>query len=159
MDNKLIEELKNGDEEKYKIFSLNGLITYAKIINNYDGDTADCLLIYNNNILRFKVRFLGYDSPEIKPPLNTPDRDNIIAKAKLAKSRLWCLCTKLDNNSIKSHNNILKILCSDFDKYGRLLITAFNSDYNDTLSFDSSINKIMIDEGFGYAYYGGTKIK
>ena len=80
MNNILIEKLRIANQDTYKIFSLKGLITYGKIINNYDGDTADCILIFNDNIIRYKVRFFGYDSPEIKPPLNIQNRDDIKKK-------------------------------------------------------------------------------
>jgi endonuclease YncB( thermonuclease family) len=153
----LLEDLKIADEDKYKIFSLKGITTYGKIISNYDGDTADCILIYKNNLLRFKVRFYGYDSPEMKPSLNIKDRDEIKKKAIEAKKKLWNLCSGLDDITEKYHKKIIKIVCDDFDKYGRLLITAYDFDYNDILDFNYSINNIMIEEGHGYSYFGGTK--
>jgi endonuclease YncB( thermonuclease family) len=153
----LLEQLKSAEEDKFKLFSLNGIITYAKILSNYDGDTADCLLVHNDTFMRHKVRFYGYDSPEMKPSLNIKDRDEIKKKALEAKKRLWKLCTDLDDINEKFHKKIIKIVCDDFDKYGRLLITAFNYDFKDNLDFDNSINKIMIDEGHGYSYFGGTK--
>jgi endonuclease YncB( thermonuclease family) len=153
----LLENLRIADENKYEIFSLKGITTYGKIISNYDGDTADCILIYKDNFMRYKVRFYGYDSPEMKPSLSIKDRDEIKKKAIEAKKRLWKLCSDLDDINEKYHKKIIKIVCDDFDKYGRLLITAFNSDFKDNLDFDNSINKIMIDEGHGYSYFGGTK--
>jgi endonuclease YncB( thermonuclease family) len=107
--------------------------------------------------MRFKVRFYGYDSPEMKPLLNIKDRDDIKKKAIESKKRLWKLCTGLDDLNIKYHENLIKIVCDEFDKYGRLLITAYNFD-NNNLEFENSINKLMIDEGFGYSYYGGKKL-
>lgn len=153
----IFEQLKNAEEDKFKIFSLNGVITYAKILSNYDGDTADCLLVHNDNLMRFKVRLYGYDSPEMKPSLNIKDRDEIKKKALEAKKRLWNLTTGLDDINNKNHKKIIKIVCDDFDKYGRLLITAYDIDIGDNLEFENSINKKMIDEGHGYSYLGGTK--
>lgn len=153
----LLEQLKYAKDENYKLFSLNGITTFAKILSNYDGDTADCLLIHNNNLMRFKVRFYGYDSPEMKPALNIKDRDEIKKKAIDAKKRLWKLCSGLDDLNEKYHNKLIKIVCDDFDKYGRLLITAYDTDTDENIEFDNSINKKMIDEGHGYSYYGGTK--
>lgn len=155
-DNRL-EILRNAEQDNYPLFSLKGIITYAKILSNYDGDTADCLLLHKNNFMRFKVRFFGYDSPEMKPSLNIKDRDDIKKKAIEAKTKLWKLCSGLDNIDIKYHKNLIKIVCDDFDKYGRLLITAYDFDINDNLEFNKSINHIMIDEGYGYSYLGGTK--
>jgi endonuclease YncB( thermonuclease family) len=153
----ILEQLKSAEEDKYKIFSLKDVITYAKILSNYDGDTADCLIVHDDTFRRFKVRFYGYDSPEMKPALNIKDRDEIKKKAIEAKKRLWNLTTGLDDINQKFHKKLIKIVCDDFDKYGRLLITAYDTDIGDNLEFDNSINKKMIDEGHGYAYYGGTK--
>lgn len=107
--------------------------------------------------MRFKVRLYGYDSPEMKPSLNIKDRDEIKKKALEAKKRLWNLTTGLDDINNKNHKKIIKIVCDDFDKYGRLLITAYDIDIGDNLEFENSINKKMIDEGHGYSYLGGTK--
>ena len=153
----ILDKLKSAEEDKYKIFSLKGITTYAKILSNYDGDTADCLLVHNDTFMRFKVRFYGYDSPEMKPSLSLVERDEIKKKAIEAKKRLWNLTTGLDDITEKYHKKLIKIVCDDFDKYGRLLITAFDTDLDKELEFDNSINKKMIDEGHGYAYYGGTK--
>jgi len=148
-----MDKLRNINDDDIHIFSLKAIKTYGKIIKNYDGDTADCVLIYKNDFYRFKVRFYGYDSPEIKPSLNIENRDEIIMKAKEAKYRLWQLTTKTDE--YKNHKNIIKIECGDFDKYGRLLITAYEEEEEE--DFEKSINKRMIEEGYGYSYLGGKK--
>lgn len=153
----MLDILRLSKIEDYPIFSLKGVITYGKILKNYDGDTADCLIIYKENIMRFKVRFYGYDSPEMKPSLNIENREEIILKAKEAKRKLWKECSGLDDINEKEHNKIIKILCDDFDKYGRLLITAFDYELNKELNFENSINKKMIEEGYGYSYLGGKK--
>jgi hypothetical protein len=95
MNNLIIDKLRTANDESYKIFSLKGIITYAKILSNYDGDTAECILLYNDNIMRFKVRFFGYDSPEMKPSLNIKDRDDIKKKAIESKKKLWKLLLKI----------------------------------------------------------------
>ena len=149
------ELLKNAKVNDYELFSLKGLVTYAKLLSNYDGDTGDILFIYNQKPMRLKARFYGYDSPEMKPPLNTPNRDDIKKKAVEAKRRLWELCSGLSKLEDKNHTNLIKIVCDDFDKYGRVLITAFQKKEDE--GFDLSINKKMINEGHGYSYYGGHK--
>jgi|694.fasta_scaffold17492_9 endonuclease YncB( thermonuclease family) len=149
--------LKSADINTYPLFSLKGHISKAKLLSNYDGDTGDLLFIYDNKPMRMKARFYGYDCNEMKPSINDPKRDEKKKKAIEAKERLWFLCT--NNNP----HNLIKIKCYDFDKYGRILINAFYENCNiedikneDEL-FELSINKIMIDEGHGYKYYGGTK--
>ena len=141
----------------YPLFSLNGHIYLAKLLSNYDGDTGDILFSYLNNIMRMKARFFGYDTPEIKPSLNDPNRDEKKKKAKEAKERLWNLCTNNNDNQ-----RLIKIKCYEFDKYGRILIVAVNEDIDisnmdDKNLFEISINNQMIKEGHGYEYYGGTK--
>ena len=150
----MLDILRLSKIDDYPVFSLKGVITYGKILKNYDGDTADCLLIYKDNLMRFKVRFYGYDSPEMKPSLNIENREEIILKAKDAKYKLWKLTTKTDDYQF--HKTLIKIECGDFDKYGRLLITAYDFDIEE-LEFSKSINKMMIDEGYGYSYLGGKK--
>lgn len=149
--------LKSADINTYPLFSLKSHISKAKLLSNYDGDTGDLLFIYDNKPMRMKARFYGYDCNEIKPSINDPNRNEKKKKAIEAKERLWLLCT--NNNS----QTLIKIKCYEFDKYGRILVIAFNEDCNiedikneDEL-FELSINKKMIEEGHGYAYYGGTK--
>lgn len=152
----LQELLKKATIDQYSIFSLKGLITDAKLLSNYDGDTGDIIFIYNQQLMRMKARFTGYDTCEIKPSLKDPKRDEKKKRAIEAKERLWFLCT--NSNDLNSHhNNLIKIKCHEFDKYGRLLITAFNKDTCDYDNFDLSINAKMISEGHGYLYEGGTK--
>ena len=155
-----LDLLRNIELNTYPLFSLNGYITYAKLLSNYDGDTADIFFIYNEMPMHVKARFYGYDCSEIKPSLNDPNRDEKKKKALLAKKYLWTLCTNETDN--KTHKTLIKIKCGNYDKYGRLLITAFKEDIDfdgkdDKTLFELSINNQMIKEGHGYAYYGGTK--
>jgi len=159
------DELRNCELSTYPLFSLKNYITYAKLLSNYDGDTADIILFYKDIPMHLKARFYGYDSNEMKPSLKDPDRDSKKQKAIEAKNRLWYLCTK--EEEIKSHKTLIKIKCGDYDKYGRLLIVAFNEEFDfetninknksDDELFKYSINCQMINEGHGYRYYGGTK--
>lgn len=146
-----LDLLRKAGIDDYPIFTLKGYITYAKLLSNYDGDTGDILFIYNEKPMRMKARFLGYDTNEMKPLLNDPKRDEKKRKAKLAKERLMELC-RGENESL------IRIRCEEFDKYGRLLIIAFDENYNGELTFDNSINNKMIEEGHGYSYDGGTKL-
>ena len=150
MDNKDKVILINATIDSYPLFSLNGFETYAKLLSNYDGDTGDILFIYNGSPMRMKARFTGYDTCEMKPSLKDPSRDDKKKRAMEAKQRLWYLCTNT-NDFNDTHQTLIKIKCHEFDKYGRILITAFRD--NEELS----INQQMINEGHGYVYNGGTK--
>lgn len=158
-----MDQLRNVELLTYPLFSLKGFVTYAKMVSNYDGDTANIVFMYNDKPMHVKARFLGYDCSEIKPLLNDPKRDEKKAKAKLAKQRLWQLCTnENDEECKKSHKTLIKIKCDNYDKYGRLLILAFSEDCqiedkDDKILFELSINYQMIKEGHGYEYNGGKK--
>lgn len=143
------------------LFSLKGHLTNAKLVGIYDGDTGDIVLEYNGTLLHVKARFLGYDTCEMKPPLNDPDRENKKKRAVLAKKRLWELCTGCSSFD-QDHQTLIKIRCGEFDKYGRTLITAFPyemdvSTMTDEEAFLKSFNYQMIQEGHAYAYDGGKK--
>ena len=87
-------------------------------------------------LYRWKCRLLGIDTPEIK----TKSKDEYAAAIK-AKEKLSELIL----------NKIITIKCSNFDKYGRLLITVYKSGVN--------INEFMVRQGHAYKYDGGTKRK
>ena len=147
------------------LFSFNGLTTFGKVISIYDGDTIDIVITANNTLFHFKARLYGYDSPEMKPPKDAANREEIKKKAVAARERLWELLTEgkplADGDA---HTVTFPVACHEFDKYGRLLITAFQPGFDVSEIkgereqwFGLSVNQQMITEGHGYPYYGGTK--
>ena len=122
------------------VFSLDGYTTLCRVVDVYDGDTCTIIFEWDGKMRKFKCRCNGYDSPEMKPRLNIEHREEVIEKAKLAKKRLQELT-----------NKCVRIECLKFDKYGRLLGNLYTHREN------KLINQIMIDEGHGYVYDGGTK--
>ncbi len=145
-------------------FSLDGLECNGKITQVYDGDTCHCnIQLPDGKITQFKVRLIGLDTPEIRPRRSLPNRDEEIHKAMLARNFLVSQVTDIDididdyyskkdlNELIKENSKIVKVMCHEWDKYGRLLATFYTDD-NDT-----SVNDLMIQEGHGYAYDGGKK--
>ena len=99
----------------------------------------------------------GYDSPEMKPSLSLENREEIKKNATRAKNRL---------TELLGSKEYFKVYCHEFDKYGRLLVSAISDDdgvgVNDSAyvyDFNKTINAQMIKEGHGYSYYGGTKQK
>ena len=115
----------------------------AKVVDVYDGDTITIVIFNKYGFEKHKLRMYGYDSPEMKPKLDVPDRENGIAKAKEAKKFLSDIVL----------NNIVEFESMGFDKYGRLLGKIYQLEYFSKVD----INQLMIDNGHGYAYYGGTK--
>ena len=161
LEDNLRERLRSATVNSVPLFSLKGIVTDAKLVGNYDGDTGDIVLIYNDQLMHFKARFVGYDCCEMKPSLSDPQREEKKARAVKAKNRLWELCT--GNCDMKdTHTTLIKIKCQEFDKYGRLLVLAFPAKYDignkdDETLFKESINSQMISEGHAYKYDGGTK--
>ncbi len=158
-----LEIIKKAELSTYPLFTLKGFTTYAKLLDNYDGDTADIFFIYKDIPMRVKTRFYGYDCSEMKPYLNDPKREEKKIKAKMAKKRLWQLCTNMNENE-KKHETLIFIQCYDYDKYGRLMVVAFQlplefkeEELKEKDLFEFSINNKMIQEGHGYSYYGGKK--
>lgn len=157
--NHIYNKLKESTVNTVKLFSLDGIITFSKLVDVYDGDTCTMNILYNDDIIQMKCRMLGYDSPEMKPLKTVKDRDIIKIKANEAKNKLISFLS--NNNNITQNNKLLLIKAGKFDKYGRLLITVYNnSDDNVEIkefTFEESVNHLMIQEGFGYAYDGGKK--
>ena len=167
MDN-IIDNLKNIKCKDIELFTLNNVKTIGKVVDIYDGDTCKIVLVYNNQLHKFTCRLTGIDTPEMKPPLKNINRDHEISSAYKCRNRLTQLvsdCTCLiDNVSNKKEFNtlvdcntkIINIVCHEFDKYGRLLVSLY--DINDT-DLKQSFNQILIDEKYAKSYTGGTKEK
>lgn len=129
----------NNDLELYK---LKGTFR-AKVVDVYDGDTITIVIFNKCGFEKHKLRMYGYDSPEMKPRLDVANRENEIEKAKVAKKYLSDIVL----------NNIIEFESMGFDKYGRLLGKAYQLNYCSKVE----LNQLMIDQGYGYPYYGGTK--
>lgn len=135
--------VKNDKDIPY--FSFEGKKYYARPCNIYDGDTFSIIFeIESGEIIKYRCRCLGYDTPEMKPSLSNPNREKEKSLALIAKKRFIDL---LNANS----SGLILVECHGFDKYGRILVTVYNE-------IDKmSINDIMIAEGYGKTYDGGTK--
>lgn len=153
-----INQLKNHDID-VPFFDLNGQTHYVKVVDVYDGDTCQIMMKFNGNYYKFKIRALGYDSPEMKPPKDDKNRLKLIERAIEARNYLISRITDIENtknlnkedikNLIKDNRKIIKLKCHGWDKYGRLLGEFFVDGVN--------INQEMISKNYGYSYDGGTK--
>jgi endonuclease YncB( thermonuclease family) len=117
----------------------------CKVVDVYDGDTVTIILYNKFGYEKHKLRMYGYDSPELRPSRDLPNRLEEIIKAKKAKMFLSDLVL----------NKIVKFESMGYDKYGRLLGKLYIINY----CAEEDINQLMIDSGHGYKYYGGTKKK
>jgi len=144
-DKAIIQQLKSlQNKEEMKCFSFKGKTFLGLPTNIYDGDTLSILFMYNGEPIKYRCRSLGYDSPEMKPLLSNPNRENEKVFAIAAKTRF----TELLN---KNPEGVVKFECFDFDKYGRLLVKLWN------LVDEKSINDMMIEECHGKIYDGKKK--
>jgi len=140
----ILDKIQKEDKEKIKCFSFKDQIFYGYPTNIYDGDTFSLIFVYKDEVIKYRCRCAGYDSPEMKPPLSNQNRDNEKVLAHKAKE---CLIELLGKHETK----MIKVKCGEFDKYGRLLIEMWN------MVDETSINEIMVKEGHGKLYNGGTK--
>jgi endonuclease YncB( thermonuclease family) len=136
------DKLYENDIKDY--FSFSGKTFYARACNIYDGDTFSIIFLNNNEVVKYRCRCIGYDSPEMKPSLSNPNREKEKALAILAKNRLIELLSKHESG-------LVFIECFEFDKYGRILVKVYN------MIDEKSINEIMVEEGHGKNYDGGKK--
>jgi endonuclease YncB( thermonuclease family) len=156
--------LTNKKSEDVLLFSLNGLNTFGKVVEIYDGDTCKIILYYNQEFYKFTCRLNGLDTPEMKPLLSKLNRDNEIINAYKCRNKLIQLCTNCEcdintmdkkaiiKNLLDTNNKIIYVKCLEFDKYGRLLVELYNDE-----NYEKSFNQILIDENFAVPYDGGTK--
>jgi endonuclease YncB( thermonuclease family) len=142
-----IQKLRSIDHKKVPLFSFQNKVLIARVVDVYDGDTCTVLFEYNGEIIKYKSRAMGYDCAEMKPKKDDPNRDQEKKLALAAKARFIELMGGSDA--------VVKMKCLDFDKYGRIL--AYFYKLSDDVEKDASVNSIMIQEGHGKAYEGGTK--
>lgn len=159
------KELSKYNFENTEEFSLNNLITEARIVDIYDGDTCTCIIPFNNSYYKFNIRLEGIDTFEMK---SKDDKQKKLALE--AKRRLCCLISNdLDSIDINITRKelrkllnekcyIIKLKCGEFDKYGRLLAYLFDNKC-DCQNDEESYNYCLIKEKLAYAYDGGTKQK
>ena len=129
------------NHKECQFFGFCGNTYTAKIVDVYDGDTVTALFDPFPNspfskYYKFKIRMNRYNSAEIKPPKNIENREQIIDLAHNSRNKLREMIL----------NKEIKLVCHEFDKYGRILCDIYNDDVH--------INQYMIDNGFGKPYDG-----
>lgn len=140
-----------------KLFSLDGHIVNALVTSVYDGDTCTVMFTLPGTDLltKFKLRMYGYDSPEMKPRKDIPQRDEHIAAAHRARDELIRLIGGHERIENGGQRRIVQIHCMDWDKYGRLLGRVYFTEPGTNVRVD--VNQYMIDAGYAKSYDGGTK--
>ena len=140
--NTKLETIKTPKDINY--FNFDGKTFIAKPCRVYDGDTFSVIFDFKGELIKYRCRCYGYDTPEMRPSKKNPNRLKEKELALIAKNKMIEL--------LEAHpSKLIKIECLKFDKYGRILIKAYNNVH------EKSINEIMVEEGYGKWYDGGTK--
>lgn len=116
-------------------FSLRGLKVPARVVDVYDGDSVKCIFDFRGRFAKFTCRIANIDTPEIR----NKDLDDK-KRAIEARDALRQVCL----------NQIVKLECYDFDKYGRLLVDF-------SVNNIPSISQWSLDNGYAKEYHGGKK--
>ena len=112
-----------------------------------DGDTIDVLIDLGFDLYKKeRVRIAGVDTPE-KRTRNLEEKELGIDATNWLKEKLDSTIAGDDELTIRTE------LVGGVGKYGRLLGWLYVGDA------DVSLNEQMIDEGYAWAYDGGTKQK
>lgn len=154
--------LKNDDMKEY---TLDGVKTWGKVVDMYDGDTCRIILMHNDELQKFTCRLVGVDTPEMKPLLNKEQRDQEIINAHKCRNRLLQLVTNCHMSSLDAvikksdckklldtNTKLIMVKCGEFDKYGRLLVSLFPKEHDQV-----SANQILVTENYAKSYDGGKK--
>jgi len=156
MDHHDFSQHNNNNTE---FFTLNGLNTYARLVDVYDGDTITCIIPLFNHFYKFHIRLSDLDTCEIKSKNEELKHKALLARQKIIdivceNNNLDLHCSRKDIQKYLLDNVFIVWLeCLSFDKYGRLLANVYKSE-DDTKSFSS----ILIDLHLGYHYDGGKKL-
>lgn len=123
--------------------SFEGETIECKVVKVYDGDTIKVVfpLKYKvkgipilGKMYKWNCRLIGIDTPELRTKCPIEKQYGYLVRDKLREKIL---------------NKVVKITCSDFDKYGRLLIDVNIDNLN--------IKDWLINSNYAFAYDGGTK--
>ena len=144
-----IDLLTNSFSELKK-FTFDKILTQAKVIDVYDGDTVTIVFYYNQNPIKNTFRLYGYDTPEKKPSKNAQNREVEMKAANVVKKKLKELIL----------NQVVWVKFMKEEKYGRLMGDIYIIEKGHENQFggnEQHINQWMIDKGYGNPYKGGSK--
>lgn len=116
-------------------FTLNGVVTPGKVVDVYDGDTCKICFPWRDTVYKWNCRIQGVDTPELRTR-------NVMEKS-------WGYMVR-DKVREVLLDEVVKVYCGEFDKYGRLLV-----DIETTQGLN--ISQWLIEKGYAFSYDGGTK--
>ena len=142
MDNEFYKELEQRTKENTKLFNLEEKEFTAKIVYIYDGDTFHCVFKIFDVFYRWNCRIMGVDTPEIRTK-NEKEKEMGYKVRDILREMF--------------QDKIVNIKCSEFDKYGRLLIDIYLPNDIPKPNNVTMLSEWLIQNKYAYAYYGGTK--
>ena len=114
------------------IFTMNGMKTYARVVNVIDGDTLSLVIPLFDKYFKFSVRIYGIDTCEIHSNDTEIKEKGLKAKYRVIEmlskkdvKDVLCISRKQIIDLFNNNMSIVWIECLDFDKYGRLLANVF----------------------------------
>ena len=130
--------LLKADSSTVDFFTFDGYITDAKVVHVYDGDSVHIIFYHpdTDKLIKVKTRLYGIDTPELRVKEQKE-------RALKAKKHLIGL--------LEIDKYLVRVECKHFDKYGRLLVILYSS------QFDTSLNDKLVEDGHAYRYFGDTK--
>lgn len=134
-----IERLESIDPKTVLKVPFQNKIINARIEDIYDGDTVKIIIFFGEMPVKFALRILGIDTPEIR------QSDGRLTEEHHAAVRV--------RDYIRSlfPNNIAKIRISDWDKYGgRVLGDLY-------LLTGENVSEILMSGGWARKYQGEKK--
>ena len=137
--------------------SINGLKSYGRLIDIYDGDTVKVILPTFGSYYKFTIRLNDIDTCEIR------SKDKVLQDTAIkARDRLFELVTTSKVNTKNDIKNLLEsdvylvwVECCNKDKYGRILANIYKDKDKDTAK---SFSEILLEEKLAYKYEGKTKL-
>jgi endonuclease YncB( thermonuclease family) len=127
-----------GSAETLDYFTFSGDKFRGKVLSVYDGDTLSVAFRWHGQLMRWKIRVLGVDTPELR---GTSGLMKIVA----LKAKQFVL----DNYVGK----LVKISCSDFGSFGRLLA------HIQLLEDTETLTERLLAAHLGIAYSGERRTK
>ncbi len=132
------ESIENKTADNTEWLSFDTQVLKVKCIDVYDADTITIVIPLGNKFYKTKCRLTGIDGAE-KRTKNDDEKKVAIEGTEFVKSQIL--------------NKTLKVLCGDWDKYGRLLITIYTREED----WEHSLNNEIASRGYAYLYDGQKK--
>lgn len=132
----IIEMLQDKDIHNTRWLSFENQKLNCKCVLVTDGDTVVLILPLAGSYYKVKCRLANLDTAE--------RRTKNLAEKKVANEAKEYLEKRILNKIIFAE-------CGKWDKFGRLLVTLYDS------NTEMSLNSLMIKENYGYRYGGKKK--